>query len=114
MKPIIGITVEPKRDPGNSRTRGTLTLNWNYPEAIAAAGGLPMLIPPTADMEQVAKLIDGPTFLCVAEHSELAEGAPANVKVETFAGPHPAGTVGGLSFFCTANPPTQRPPSFHP
>ena len=57
MKPIIGITVEPKRDPGNSRTRGTLTLNWNYPEAIAAAGGLPMLIPPTADMEQVAKLI---------------------------------------------------------
>lgn len=42
----------------------------------------------------VARLIDGPTFLCVAEHSELAEGAPKSVRVEQFAGPHPAGTVG--------------------
>lgn len=42
----------------------------------------------------VAKLIDGPTFLCVAEHSELGEKAPAGVRVEHFAGPHPAGTVG--------------------
>lgn len=42
----------------------------------------------------LAQLIDGPTFLCVAEHSELAEGAPEGVRVEHFAGPHPAGTVG--------------------
>ncbi|MFO0691844.1 MAG: Na(+)-translocating NADH-quinone reductase subunit A [Myxococcota bacterium] len=42
----------------------------------------------------VAKLIDGPTYLCVAEHSELAAGAPKGVRVEHFAGPHPAGTVG--------------------
>lgn len=42
----------------------------------------------------LARLIDGPTFLCVAEHSELAEGAPEGVRVEHFAGPHPAGTVG--------------------
>jgi Na+-transporting NADH:ubiquinone oxidoreductase subunit A len=42
----------------------------------------------------VAKLIDGPTYLCVAEHSELADGAPKSVRVEQFAGPHPAGTVG--------------------
>lgn len=44
--------------------------------------------------ELVSKLIDGPTFLCVAEHSELAEKAPKGVHVEQFAGPHPAGTVG--------------------
>jgi Na+-transporting NADH:ubiquinone oxidoreductase subunit A len=42
----------------------------------------------------VAKLIDGPTYLCVAEHSELADDAPPGVHVERFAGPHPAGTVG--------------------
>lgn len=45
-------------------------------------------------MRLVARLIDGPTYLCVAEHSELAEDPPANVRVERFAGPHPAGTVG--------------------
>ena len=33
--------------------------------------------------ELVSKLIDGPTFLCVAEHSELAEGAPKGVARAT-------------------------------
>jgi len=42
----------------------------------------------------VSKLIDGPTFLCVEEHSELGDGAPESVRVERFAGPHPAGAVG--------------------
>lgn len=42
----------------------------------------------------VAKLIDGPTYLCVGEHSDIAKGAPESVRVERFAGPHPSGTVG--------------------
>jgi len=42
----------------------------------------------------VAKLIEGPTFLCVGEHSEIGDGAPEGVRVERFAGPHPSGTVG--------------------
>ncbi len=42
----------------------------------------------------VAKLIDGPTYLCVSEFSELGDDAPRGVRVERFAGPHPAGTVG--------------------
>ena len=42
----------------------------------------------------VAKLIDGPTYLCVGEHSELGDNPPPSVRVERFAGPHPAGTVG--------------------
>jgi Na+-transporting NADH:ubiquinone oxidoreductase subunit A len=42
----------------------------------------------------VAKLIDGPTYLCVGEFSELGDDAPHGVRVERFAGPHPAGTVG--------------------
>ena len=46
----------------------------------------------------LAKLIDGPTYVCVSEHSEIGDmtrkNAPENVRVERFAGPHPAGTVG--------------------
>jgi len=42
----------------------------------------------------VSKLIDGPTFLCVGEHSELGEAASDGVRVEQFVGPHPSGTVG--------------------
>jgi len=42
----------------------------------------------------VAKLTDGPTFLCVGEHSEIAEAAPGGARVEEFVGPHPSGTVG--------------------
>ena len=46
----------------------------------------------------LSRLLDAPTFLCVAEHSELPalfqDDKPANLKVEHFAGPHPSGTVG--------------------
>ncbi len=42
----------------------------------------------------VAKLVDGPTYLCVGEHSEIGDDVPAGVSVERFAGPHPSGTVG--------------------
>ena len=42
----------------------------------------------------VSQLIDGPTYLCVAEHSELGENPPPGVRVERFSGPHPSGTVG--------------------
>lgn len=50
----------------------------------------------------VSKLVEGPTFLCVTEHSELgdvfagghAAEQPDTLRVERFAGPHPSGTVG--------------------
>ena len=42
----------------------------------------------------VAKLIDGPTYLCVGEYSELGDHPGAGVRVERFGGPHPSGTVG--------------------
>jgi Na+-transporting NADH:ubiquinone oxidoreductase subunit A len=47
-----------------------------------------------AGLRLVTKLTNGPTYLCVGEHSELAGCAPDGVQVETFTGPHPAGTVG--------------------
>lgn len=59
MKPLIAITVDCKRDPEDPRTRGKLELNWNYVQAVSDAGGVPLLIPPTADMAEVAKIIHG-------------------------------------------------------
>lgn len=59
MKPIIGITAEPKADPNDPKTRGTISLNWNYAQAVADAGGVPLIIPPMADMALIAEMIDG-------------------------------------------------------
>lgn len=59
MKPFIGITVDVSRNPDDARTGGKLTLNWNYAEAVAEAGGVPLLIPPMADMSMLAAIIDG-------------------------------------------------------
>lgn len=48
-----------------------------------------------AGLQALAKLCEGgPTYLCVSEHSDLPAKLDADVKVERFAGPHPAGTVG--------------------
>ncbi len=59
MKPLIGITVDCEFDPEDARTRGKLTLNWNYAQAVADAGGIPILIPPMADVAVISKLIHG-------------------------------------------------------
>lgn len=59
MKPIIGITVEGRREPDDRRTGGKLALNWNYAQVIADAGGVPLIIPPMADMSVIAPLIHG-------------------------------------------------------
>jgi Na+-transporting NADH:ubiquinone oxidoreductase subunit A len=42
----------------------------------------------------LAKLTDGPSYFCVGEGSALADGAGSELTVETFKGPHPAGTSG--------------------
>lgn len=42
----------------------------------------------------VAKLPDGPTFVCLAPGTEVPVPAKGDIRVETFDGPHPAGTVG--------------------
>jgi gamma-glutamyl-gamma-aminobutyrate hydrolase PuuD len=58
-KPLIGITVDCKYNPEDPRTRGELQLHWNYADAVGTCGGVPILIPPMADMEAVAKIIHG-------------------------------------------------------
>ncbi|MBS1704343.1 MAG: gamma-glutamyl-gamma-aminobutyrate hydrolase family protein [Armatimonadetes bacterium] len=59
MKPIIAITVESKFDPETPRSRGKLELNWNYPEEIVKAGGVPIIVAPMADMAELAPIVDG-------------------------------------------------------
>jgi Na+-transporting NADH:ubiquinone oxidoreductase subunit A len=45
-------------------------------------------------LKLVAKLCDGPTYLCIADGSAIRGGMSTPVQVETFKGPHPAGTPG--------------------
>ncbi len=59
MKPIIAITVDCNFQNANDRNRGRLELNWNYAQAVADAGGTPILIAPQAEPSEVARLIDG-------------------------------------------------------
>ncbi len=47
-----------------------------------------------AGLVALGKLTDGKTYLCVAPGSSIATGGSADVSVEEFAGPHPAGTTG--------------------
>ena len=42
----------------------------------------------------VAKLTDGPLFLCKAAGSRIPEGNASNLSVAEFSGPHPAGLTG--------------------
>lgn len=58
-RPVIGITLECREAPDDARTMGELKLNWNYAAAIAEAGGIPLIVPPQADAEAVAPLLDG-------------------------------------------------------
>lgn len=58
-KPLIGITVESKHFPEDERSGGEIKLNWNYTEMVARAGGVPIILPPTADPDVIASLIDG-------------------------------------------------------
>lgn len=60
MKPIIGITTDVNVEDANERNGGgKLVLNWNYAQAIADAGGVPVLIPPQADPAEIASILDG-------------------------------------------------------
>jgi len=59
MKPIIGITLEIGHDEKDDRTGGRLQCNRNYTREIVRAGGVPVLIPPDADMAAIEELIDG-------------------------------------------------------
>lgn len=111
-KPIIGITVECKSDPADVRTRGNFSLNWNYAQAIAEAGGVPIVIPPTADPATIADLIDGwlipggddidAAHFGETNHPkvELQDPARFAIEKEIFARIDPAMPVFGICYGC--------------
>ncbi len=45
-------------------------------------------------LRALARLTEGPTYLCVAPDAAFAQGLDAPVRVERFEGPHPAGLSG--------------------
>jgi Na+-transporting NADH:ubiquinone oxidoreductase subunit A len=45
-------------------------------------------------LDVVAKLTDGPVYVCCAPGVELPRGSDAKIRIEEFAGPHPAGLPG--------------------
>lgn len=45
-------------------------------------------------LRAVAKLCEGESYLCIRDGSEIRAGADADVKVESWQGPHPAGNPG--------------------
>lgn len=59
MKPVIGITPDLYPDPKNPVLGPEFKLRANYCERIEEAGGVALIIPPTADMAAVAPLLDG-------------------------------------------------------
>lgn len=58
-RPLIGITVVPQRNAADARTGGSLTLNWNYADAVLGAGGNPVLLPPQVVVEELVPILDG-------------------------------------------------------
>lgn len=59
VKPVIAISTDVLSEPENARTRGRIFLNLNYAQAIADAGGTPLLVPPAGDPTGLAPLVDG-------------------------------------------------------
>lgn len=48
----------------------------------------------SAGLTAIAKLTEGPTYLCVGAGSRLAAPGDGSIRREEFSGPHPAGTAG--------------------
>ena len=59
MKPIIGITASAMTSPRNGREYGRFYLERDYVDRVIEAGGTPILIPPGADAESCAALLNG-------------------------------------------------------
>jgi putative glutamine amidotransferase len=59
MKPVIGITADVVPTPESEYAPAKLQLNWNYAQCVADAGGIPVIIPPQADPDQILDVVDG-------------------------------------------------------
>jgi putative glutamine amidotransferase len=78
MPPLIGITTSELRSPGEHANRAQseppmreLALGLTYPRAIAAAGGVPVVIPPFCTDEEIAGLVERLDGFCLAGGPDL-------------------------------------------
>lgn len=62
------------------------------PDSLALLGGNETLF--QTGLTVLSRLTDGPVFVCADPEVPIDVPADANVRLETFSGPHPAGTVG--------------------
>ena len=59
-KPVIGITPTPTEDTQSHGTFTRYAIATNYTDAIEAAGGVPLIIPPqTGNVEEILSVVDG-------------------------------------------------------
>src|SRR5579875_919064 len=60
MKPVIGITPSPMVDKHRGERN---TLSINYSNAVLAAGGVPIILPPqTGNDQEILSIVDGLIF----------------------------------------------------
>jgi putative glutamine amidotransferase len=78
MPPLIGITTSELRSPSEHANRDQseppmreLALGLTYPRAIAAAGGVPVVIPPFCTDEEIAGLVERLDGVCLAGGPDL-------------------------------------------
>lgn len=111
-KPIIAITgdINGSDDPG--RFRLSVSVKSNYAEQVSLAGGCPIIIPPSADMSQIAELIDGwllpggndmdASHFGEANHEEVCLAEPERFEMESalFAAVNPDLPIFGICYGC--------------
>jgi len=112
VRPLIGITCSCVSAPDNQESHGEVTLNWNYAEAVAEAGGNPIVIPPTAQPSELAPLLDGwlitggldipPEFYNGAPHPtlKLADDARVSFEFNLLREVHPQLPILGICYGC--------------
>jgi len=79
VRPVIGITVSIDASGKLRPATEVLFVRRSYARAVAAAGGLPLLVPPDADPAEVARLCDGFVISGGADLPASFEAALASV-----------------------------------
>ena len=93
MKPIIAITAGTSKNDHTGDPEGTVSVSRDYVRRVIDAGGTPVIIPPDADVAELANVIDGwlipggddfdAALWGEDTHPEAKLGSPNRLKTET-------------------------------